>query len=109
GREIPRARPAPATAQRAHRRGGLEGARRRALRTGRDHAAAKRRRSRADPLPTRGGWGMSELRFNELRDEEVVYAVHRQDRTFLPTRDHCPLCPTRPGSPETEIPLPAFE
>ncbi len=52
---------------------------------------------------------MSELRFNELRDEQVVYAVHRQDRTFLPSRDHCPLCPTRPGSPETEIPLPAFE
>src|SRR5271166_4260620 len=52
---------------------------------------------------------MSELRFNELRDEQVVYAVHRQDRTFLPSRDHCPLCPTRPGSTETEIPLPAFE
>src|SRR5271166_6965088 len=52
---------------------------------------------------------MSELRFNELRDEQVVYAVHRQDRTFLPSRDHCPLCPTRPGSTETEIPLPSFE
>ena len=34
---------------------------------------------------------MSELRFNELRGEEVVYAIHRQDRTFLPDRDHCPL------------------
>ncbi len=52
---------------------------------------------------------MSELRFNELRDEQVVYAVQRQDRTFLPARDHCPLCPTRPGAPETEIPRPAFE
>ena len=52
---------------------------------------------------------MSELRFNELRGEEVDYAIHRQDRTFLPDRDHCPLCPTRPGGPETEIPLPAFE
>ena len=27
---------------------------------------------------------MSELRFNELRGEQVVYAIHRQDRTFLP-------------------------
>jgi UDPglucose--hexose-1-phosphate uridylyltransferase len=52
---------------------------------------------------------VSELRFEELRGEEVVYAIHRQDRTFLPTRDHCPLCPTRPGGPATEIPLAAFE
>ena len=52
---------------------------------------------------------MSELRFEELRGEQVVYAIHRQERTFLPARDHCPLCPTQPGGPETEIPLPAFE
>ena len=36
-------------------------------------------------------------RWNELRGEEVVYAIHRQERTFLPSRDHCPLCPTRQG------------
>ncbi len=48
-------------------------------------------------------------RFEELRGEEVVYAIHRQDRTFLPARDHCPLDATRPGGPPTEIPLPAFE
>ena len=52
---------------------------------------------------------MSELRFEELRGEQVVYAIHRQERTFLPSRDHCPLCPTQPGGPETEIPFPAFE
>jgi UDPglucose--hexose-1-phosphate uridylyltransferase len=52
---------------------------------------------------------VSELRFNELRGEQVAYAIHRQDRTFLPARDHCPLCPTRPGEPETEIPFPAYE
>lgn len=52
---------------------------------------------------------MSELRFEELRGEQVVYAIHRQERTFLPPRDHCPLCPTQPGGPETEIPFPAFE
>ncbi len=52
-------------------------------------------------------------RFEELRGEEVVYAIHRQDRTFLPSRDHCPLDPTRPGEGragyQTEIPFPAFE
>jgi UDPglucose--hexose-1-phosphate uridylyltransferase len=57
---------------------------------------------------------MSDRRFNELRREEVVYAIHRQDRTFLPPEDHCPLCPTPAdlrsiGAIETEIPFPAFE
>ncbi|HEX8714120.1 MAG TPA: galactose-1-phosphate uridylyltransferase [Solirubrobacteraceae bacterium] len=49
------------------------------------------------------------LRFDELRGEQVVYAIHRQDRTFLPARELCPLDPTRPGGPETEIPFPAFQ
>ncbi|HUB35841.1 MAG TPA: galactose-1-phosphate uridylyltransferase [Solirubrobacteraceae bacterium] len=52
---------------------------------------------------------MSELRYEELRGEEVVYAVDRQRRTFLPPADHCPLCPTRPGGEPTEIPFPSFE
>jgi len=39
----------------------------------------------------------------------VDYAIHRQERTFLPSREHCPLCPTRPGAAKTEIPFPAFE
>jgi UDPglucose--hexose-1-phosphate uridylyltransferase len=52
---------------------------------------------------------VSERRFNELRGEEVAYAVDRQDRTFLPAEGLCPLCPSRPGEPETEIPAPSFE
>jgi UDPglucose--hexose-1-phosphate uridylyltransferase len=52
---------------------------------------------------------VSELRFEELRGEEVAYAIHRQERTFLPARDHCPLDPTRPGGPQTEIPFAQFE
>jgi UDPglucose--hexose-1-phosphate uridylyltransferase len=55
---------------------------------------------------------MGELRFEELRGEWVDYAIHRQERTFLPAEDHCPLCPTQPGGAgglETEIPFPAFE
>ena len=55
---------------------------------------------------------MSDRRFDELRGEEVVYAIHRQGRTFLPPEGHCPLCPTpadaRSSSlEETEIPFPA--
>ncbi len=52
---------------------------------------------------------MSALRFDELRGEEVVYAIHRQERTFLPSRDHCPLDPARPGREPGEIPFPSFE
>ncbi|HXB63355.1 MAG TPA: galactose-1-phosphate uridylyltransferase [Solirubrobacteraceae bacterium] len=52
---------------------------------------------------------MGELRFEELRGEWVDYAIHRQERTFLPSEEHCPLCPTHPGQPPTEIPFPEFE
>jgi UDPglucose--hexose-1-phosphate uridylyltransferase len=65
--------------------------------------------ARSSSTVATGGDEVSDLRFDELRAEEVVYAIHRQERTFLPSRDHCPLDPTRPGTPLTEIPLPAFE
>ena len=52
---------------------------------------------------------MSELRFDELRGERIAYAIHRQDRTFLPAADRCPLCPTRDRARPTEIPVAAFE
>lgn len=47
---------------------------------------------------------MSELRFNELRGEQVVYAAHRQDRTLRPDAADCPLCPR-----SSEIPVESFE
>ena len=40
---------------------------------------------------------MTELRFNELRGEEVAYAAHRQERTLLPDAADCPLCPGPAG------------
>lgn len=52
---------------------------------------------------------MSELRWNRQRGEWIVTATHRMDRTFLPPRDYCPLCPTEPGGFETEIPRQHFE
>ena len=52
---------------------------------------------------------MGELRFDELRGEQIDYAIHRQDRTFLPSAERCPLCPTRPGGQETEIPFESFQ
>jgi UDPglucose--hexose-1-phosphate uridylyltransferase len=52
---------------------------------------------------------VTERRFNELRGEAVVYTAHRQERALLPEAADCPLCPTRPGGPTTEIPAPSFE
>jgi UDPglucose--hexose-1-phosphate uridylyltransferase len=47
---------------------------------------------------------MSELRFNPLLGEWVATATHRQERTFLPPPDFCPLCPTAKGGFPTEVP-----
>ena len=52
---------------------------------------------------------MSELRWNPLMGEWVATATHRQDRTFLPPADFCPLCPTAPGGFPTEIPEPTYD
>lgn len=50
-----------------------------------------------------------QLRWHPLRREWVVYAPHRQERTFLPPAEYCPLCPTKPGAFPTEIPVEDFE
>ena len=50
----------------------------------------------------------TELRFDPLLRTWVMYASQRQDRTYLPAADDCPLCPTRPGHP-TEIPEADYE
>ena len=52
---------------------------------------------------------MSELRYNPLLGEWLATATHRQDRTFLPPPDFCPLCPTRPGEFPTEVPEPDYD
>ncbi len=52
---------------------------------------------------------MSELRWNPLLEQWVITATHRQDRTFLPPADYCPLCPTRPGGFPTEVPSESYD
>ncbi|HEX7022017.1 MAG TPA: galactose-1-phosphate uridylyltransferase [Trueperaceae bacterium] len=48
------------------------------------------------------------LRYDPLRGDWVMVAAERQDRTFKPPAETCPLCPTREGRPPTEIPFPDF-
>ncbi len=52
---------------------------------------------------------MSELRWNPLSGEWLATATVRQDRTFLPPKDFCPLCPTKPGGFPTEVPASDYD
>ncbi|HUJ06510.1 MAG TPA: galactose-1-phosphate uridylyltransferase [Streptosporangiaceae bacterium] len=50
----------------------------------------------------------SQARRDRLLGEWVVIASHRQDRTYLPAADDCPLCPSSDHA-LTEIPAPEYE
>jgi UDPglucose--hexose-1-phosphate uridylyltransferase len=51
-----------------------------------------------------------ELRWNPLLEEHVIVSTSRQERTFLPPPEYCPLCPTAPGTDVfTEVPASNFE
>lgn len=47
---------------------------------------------------------MAELRWHPLLGQWVVVASHRQERTYKPPAEFCPLCPTRDPDHPTEIP-----
>jgi UDPglucose--hexose-1-phosphate uridylyltransferase len=49
-----------------------------------------------------------ELRRDPLLDAQVVIASHRQERTFLPPEDECPLCPST-AERSTEIPASDYD
>ncbi len=50
----------------------------------------------------------SQVRYDPLLGEWVIVAGHRQDRTFLPPADHCPLDPST-ADRLTEIPAPSYQ
>lgn len=51
---------------------------------------------------------MSQMRYDVLTGEYIVLAAHRQNRTFMPPADQCPLCPTK-GDRLTEVPSESYE
>jgi len=51
---------------------------------------------------------MSELRWHPLLREWVITSTERQDRTFLPPKDYCPLCPERADGVFTEVPAKTY-
>lgn len=52
---------------------------------------------------------MNQLRWDPTLGEWVSYATHRQDRTFFPPAEYCPLCPTRAGGFPTEVPRESYD
>ena len=49
----------------------------------------------------------SQLRYEPFLDTWVIYASHRQDRSYLPSAQDCPLCPS--ADHPTEIPATDYE
>ncbi len=52
---------------------------------------------------------MSERRYDPTTGEWVTFATHRQNRTFLPPAEYCPLDPSRPGHQPTEVDRPTYD
>ena len=65
-------------------------------------------REAVDTRPVENRPGLGELRLDALTNEWVVMAAHRQARAFLPPKELCPLCPTKPGL-QSEIPESHYE
>lgn len=51
----------------------------------------------------------SELRWHPILRQWVINATHRQQRTYRPPAEFCPLCPTQPGAFPTEVPESDYE
>lgn len=59
------------------------------------------------PLPARDGQ-RTELRFDRTTGQWVIVAALRQDRTYKPPPDQCPLCPGPTGL-TSEVPAPDYD
>jgi UDPglucose--hexose-1-phosphate uridylyltransferase len=59
------------------------------------------------PLPERGT-NQSQLRFDRSTGQWVIIAALRQDRTYKPPADQCPLCPGPTGL-TSEVPAPDYD
>ena len=59
------------------------------------------------PLPPRESQ-LPELRFDRQTGQWVIIAALRQDRTYKPAADQCPLCPS-PSGLSSEIPAPDYD
>jgi UDPglucose--hexose-1-phosphate uridylyltransferase len=76
---------------------------------GLNRALARDVREGLAPVPTPGTSSPEQVvRWDPLLGEWVIIAAQRQDRTFLPPPDQCPLDPSAPGRP-TEVPADNYD
>ena len=79
---------------------------------GLNRALARDTREGLAPVPAPGAWSPESpeqaVRWDPPLGEWVVTATQRQDRTFAPPPDQCPLDPSAPGRP-TEIPADSYD
>lgn len=74
-----------------------------------NRALARDLREGLAPLPAPGTWGPEQaVRWDPLLGEWVIIAAQRQERTFLPPPDQCPLDPSAPGR-LTEVPADGYD
>jgi UDPglucose--hexose-1-phosphate uridylyltransferase len=50
----------------------------------------------------------AQTRFDQVQGEWIAIAAHRQNRTYKPPADQCPLCPSRDGR-MTEVPAEDYD
>jgi UDPglucose--hexose-1-phosphate uridylyltransferase len=74
-----------------------------------DYVGGERVRDTVDTRPLSPAGGGSLLRHDVLTGEWVAIASHRNDRTFLPPKDECPLCPTGRGVVPSEVPASDYD
>ncbi len=75
---------------------------------GLNRALARDLREGLSPGPAPGTWSPEQaVRRDPLLGEWVIIAAQRQERTFLPPPDQCPLDPSAPGRP-TEVPADSY-
>ena len=74
------------------------------LRVARSHPFTGRRPQAAASSDSR----LPELRFDRQTGQWVIIAALRQDRTYKPAADQCPLCPS-PSGLTSEIPAPDYD
>jgi UDPglucose--hexose-1-phosphate uridylyltransferase len=74
-----------------------------------NRALARDLREGLAPVPAPGTWSPEQaVRWDPLLGEWVIIAAQRQERTFLPPPDQCPLDPSAPGRP-TEVPTDSYD
>jgi UDPglucose--hexose-1-phosphate uridylyltransferase len=73
------------------------------------YVTGERARAVPDTRPLAPAGGGSQLRYDVLTGEWVAIASHRNERTFLPPKDECPLCPSGRGKLASEIPASDYD